>query len=145
MKQYRHIVVAIALNEASDRPIIEKALAMAKEYQATITLVHAIESVSNFGAAYGVNASINVDDVLYDQEKALFEAVADELGVTAERQVLLSGTPKHVILEHAKEARADLIILGSHGRHGARLLLGSTANAILHGATCDVLAVRLPS
>ena len=145
MKQYRHIVIAIALNEASDRIIIEKALAMAKENQAILSLVHAIESVANFGVAYGVNAIINIDDVLYDQEKELFESVASKLGIPAEKQVLLSGAPKHVILEHAKEVGADLIILGSHGRHGARLLLGSTANAILHGATCDVLAVRLPS
>jgi universal stress protein A len=37
----------------------------------------------------------------------------------------------------------DLIIIGSHGRHGIRILLGSTANAILHSAKCDVLAVRV--
>ncbi|MBA6354230.1 universal stress protein, partial [Colwellia sp. BRX9-1] len=38
----------------------------------------------------------------------------------------------------------DLIITGSHGVHGLQLLLGSTCNAILHGAKCDVLAVRYP-
>ena len=38
---------------------------------------------------------------------------------------------------------ADLIVVGSHGRHGLALLLGSTANDVLHGAPCDVLAVRL--
>lgn len=43
----------------------------------------------------------------------------------------------------AKEQRCDLIVVGSHGRHGLALLLGSTANDILHGAPCDVLAVRL--
>jgi universal stress protein A len=36
-----------------------------------------------------------------------------------------------------------LIVVGSHGRHGVRLLLGSTANGILHHAKCDVLAVRI--
>ena len=40
---------------------------------------------------------------------------------------------------------ADLIVVGSHGRHGLALLLGSTANGVLHGATCDVLAVRVGS
>ncbi|TNF89176.1 MAG: universal stress protein, partial [Gammaproteobacteria bacterium] len=38
---------------------------------------------------------------------------------------------------------ADVIVVGSHGRHGLALLLGSTANGVLHGATCDVLAVRV--
>ena len=49
-----------------------------------------------------------------------------------------------VVLEEVERLKADLIIVGSHGRHGVRLLLGSTANAILHGAKCDVLAVRIP-
>ena len=43
----------------------------------------------------------------------------------------------------AIERNSDLIIVGSHGRHGLALFLGSTSNGILHGATCDVLAVRV--
>ncbi len=43
----------------------------------------------------------------------------------------------------AKEHDCDLIVVGSHGRHGLALLLGSTANDVLHGAPCDVLAVSL--
>ena len=42
-----------------------------------------------------------------------------------------------------KRKGADVIVVGSHGRHGLALLLGSTANGVLHGATCDVLAVRV--
>ena len=43
----------------------------------------------------------------------------------------------------AKDIGADLIVVGSHGRYGLALLMGSTANGVLHGATCDVLAVRV--
>jgi universal stress protein A len=46
------------------------------------------------------------------------------------------------ILAFAENEHVDLIITGSHGVHGLQLLLGSTSNAILHGAKCDVLAVR---
>ena len=42
-----------------------------------------------------------------------------------------------------KELETDLIVVGSHGRYGLALLMGSTANGVLHGATCDVLAVRV--
>ncbi|MFT4825328.1 MAG: universal stress protein A [Halioglobus sp.] len=55
------------------------------------------------------------------------------------------GRPAREIHRAAKEISADLIVVGSHGRHGVQLLLGSTANAILHGAKCDVLAVRMAS
>jgi len=43
----------------------------------------------------------------------------------------------------AGEIKADLIVVGSHGRHGLGLLLGSTASSVVHHAACDVLAVRL--
>lgn len=43
----------------------------------------------------------------------------------------------------AEENNVDLIVVGSHGRKGIKMLLGSTANAVLHHAGCDVLAVRL--
>jgi universal stress protein A len=53
------------------------------------------------------------------------------------------GATKFEIARVAKENTFDLIVVGSHGRHGVALLLGSTANAVLHGAPCDVLAVRV--
>ena len=47
------------------------------------------------------------------------------------------------IFEVAHKQAVNPIAIGGHGRHGLALLLGSTANAVLHGATCDVLAVRI--
>ena len=58
-------------------------------------------------------------------------------------QWLLWGIPKQEIINVAEQQQVDLIVVGSHGRHGLALLLGSTANSILHTAKCDVLAVRL--
>jgi universal stress protein A len=56
---------------------------------------------------------------------------------------IILGAPGSEIRELAKATKADLIVIGSHGRHGFSLLLGSTANAVLHDAGCNVLAVRL--
>ena len=47
------------------------------------------------------------------------------------------------ILDEAKETNADLIIAGSHARHGLERLLGSTAHKILNLSECDVLLVRV--
>lgn len=58
-------------------------------------------------------------------------------------QWLEMGSPKTEIIRVATENQVDLIVVGSHGRHGLALLLGSTANGVLHHAPCDVLAVRL--
>tara|TARA_B110000977_G_C10839957_1_gene401574 strand:- start:75 stop:575 length:501 start_codon:yes stop_codon:yes gene_type:complete len=53
------------------------------------------------------------------------------------------GRPTDLIVEVAERENVDLIILGSHGKHGVALLLGSTADGVLHHAKCDVLAVRI--
>jgi universal stress protein A len=58
-------------------------------------------------------------------------------------QLLVSGHIETEVHRVANELSSDLIVVGSHGRHGLALLLGSTSNGILHGATCDVLAVRI--
>ncbi len=65
------------------------------------------------------------------------------MGVAPENQHLIFGRPESEIHRIAEEQGADLIVVGSHGRHGLALLLGSTANGVLHGASCDVLAVRV--
>ncbi|MFB3104756.1 MAG: universal stress protein, partial [Pseudomonadales bacterium] len=67
----------------------------------------------------------------------------NKLGVPEDRQYLIFGRPESEIHRIAESKEADIIVVGSHGRHGLALLLGSTANGVLHGAKCDVLAVRV--
>jgi nucleotide-binding universal stress UspA family protein len=53
------------------------------------------------------------------------------------------GTPAETIVAAANEWQANLIILGTHGRSGLeRLVVGSTAEAVIRSAQCPVLAVR---
>lgn len=53
------------------------------------------------------------------------------------------GSPADEIHHLAEKLNADLIVIGTHGQSGLRLLLGSTANAVLHGVKRDVLAVKI--
>jgi universal stress protein A len=55
------------------------------------------------------------------------------------------GEPAATILEYAKEHHADMIILGSHGTTAiTRLLVGSTAEAVLRHAACPVVILKTP-
>jgi universal stress protein A len=54
-----------------------------------------------------------------------------------------TGNPSNEIHNLAKEIQAYLIMIGTHGQSGLKLLLGSIANAVLHGVKCDVLAVKI--
>jgi universal stress protein A len=69
---------------------------------------------------------------------------AATFGIDPDRVAVRIGRPASEIHAHAEYVKADLIVIGSHGRRGlSRLLLGSTANGVLHGAPCDVLTVRI--
>ncbi len=144
MKQYKNIVVAVELEPESDLKITERLKVIQKECPETkLWLVHAVEHVSTYGAAYGVTAGIDIDAILKTEAQQLMDQMAGVLNIPDERCIIAEGAAKYVILDEAKKNKADLIIVGSHGRHGVQLLLGSTANAILHAAECDVLAVRV--
>jgi len=80
----------------------------------------------------------------FDQARERLAVFADRYpGLTADQRHLAYGQPRQEVHRLAKEQGCDLVVVGSHGRHGLALLLGSTSNDILHGAPCDVLAVRL--
>jgi universal stress protein A len=69
---------------------------------------------------------------------------AARYGIAPDRVAVRYGRPASEIHAEAERIQATLIVIGAHGRHGLpRLMLGSTANAVLHGAACDVLVVRI--
>ena len=59
---------------------------------------------------------------------------------------VLTGSPARTIVDAARQHQCDLIVMGTHGRHGmAHLLLGSVAERVVRTAACPVLVVRRPS
>jgi len=143
MALYNNMLLAVELNEAGDRKPTQKALELTKQFGSRLSLVHAIEHISSYGAAYGVAVGADIEGMLQENAKEKMREFAKIFNVPEQDQIVKFGPARIVILEEAERINADLIIIGSHGRHGIRLLLGSTANAVLHGAMCDTLAVRL--
>ena len=142
MSEYKKIMMAVDLTEES-KPVAERALALVKAFDAELHLVHVIEPLS---LAYGGDVPMDLSSVqeqIQDQAKSHLAEFASGISVPAEHQHLIFGRPESEIQRVADEEGADLIVVGSHGRHGLALLLGSTANGVLHGAMCDVLAVRV--
>lgn len=76
------------------------------------------------------------------QQLARISAELTKKGQRA-RTVLKTGSPAHVIVDTAKTARADLIVMATHGRTGlAHLVMGSVAEKVVRTAACPVLTVR---
>jgi universal stress protein A len=84
-----------------------------------------------------------IQEQIQETAKLHLAEFARTLNIPEEDQHLIFGRPETEIHSLANQIGTDLIVVGSHGRHGLALLLGSTANGVLHGAPCDVLAVRV--
>jgi len=139
---YKHILFATDLTEDTEY-LLEKVRYMrSSNADATLTLVHVVEPLPGYSYAY-----LGIEDIegqLVTEARQSMEKLGAQLNVGKNDQFVEVGPTKTKILKIADDIKADLIMCGSHGRHGLSLLLGSTANAILHGAKCDVLTVRLP-
>lgn len=138
---YKHILLATDLSDDTDY-LINKVRAIRELTDAKLSLIHVVEPLPGYSYAY-----LGIEDIegqLIEEAKASLQKLGEQLKVDKNDQFVEVGPTKSKILGVAKDVKADLIVCGSHGRHGLSLLLGSTANAILHGATCDVLTVRLP-
>lgn len=79
---------------------------------------------------------------LAERARAALSDWVKRLGIAAANQWVEVGPAKREIIRVAKDNRVDLIVMGSHGERGLGRLLGSTTNAVLHEAECDVLSVR---
>lgn len=142
MGQYSHILLAADFTQESD--IVEqRAAALRDTFSAKLSIVHVLEPIS---IAYGGEFPVDLSDLHKELEKQALEqlvTLGKQLQVSETQQFLEVGITEKEILHVAQEQGVDLIIMGSHGRHGLALLLGSTANAVLHHADIDVLAVRV--
>ena len=144
MGTYQHVLLAVDFSKDSDY-VGARAVALAGEVGARITLLHVVTPVYQEPLYDGVSTlPLDLEAQLVDAATRTLHDLAQRLGAAEAETLVEVGTPKAAILGTAKARGADLIVVGSHGVHGLGLLLGSTANAVLHGAVCDVLAVRVP-
>ncbi|CAM4487340.1 MAG: Universal stress protein A [Legionella sp.] len=118
-----------------------KAKKIADENGADLILVHVVEPIPAY-AYPGFAGFAEVELSIREQAEKELNELGDQLGVDDQHRFIEFGSTKNEILRVAKERNIDLIVTGSHGKHGLSLLLGSTANSILHNAQCDVLIVR---
>lgn len=142
MSRYNKILVAIDLSEESSQ-VVTSAAALAADSSAELHLIHVIEPLS---FAYGVDIPMDLSGLqqeIQTQATQQLERHAEQHGIGKNAQTIVMGRPEVEIRTTAEQLGADLIVVGSHGRSGLALLMGSTANGVLHGACCDVLAVRV--
>jgi nucleotide-binding universal stress UspA family protein len=146
VKQIKRILHATDFSPASE-PALEEAIDLAKQNDAELLIVHVIEPVryvagEEFG---GPELYVKLEEIT-DQNaqasmKKLIEKV-ENLKVNA-KSLLLKGVAHEQIVNAAESRKADMIVIGTHGRTGfSKLFMGSVAGRVISTALCPVLTVR---
>ncbi|MCZ6526262.1 MAG: universal stress protein [Gammaproteobacteria bacterium] len=144
MADYKNILAAVDYT-AESHQVLQRAKNVAEQSSAEITLLHVIEItpvIGEFETFSYVDLYTDQPEMIDRAERDL-KSLADDVEMTDAVFKVIPGVPKVEIASYAEEYDIDLIVVGSHGRHGISLILGSTANGVLHRAKCDVLAVRV--
>ena len=140
------MLVAVDLTEEAGE-VLAKAQALAD----AATTVHVVTVIRPVASMYGGPGGM----MTVPTELVGLDADARKHGETAVRELAqqqglqdatvhsLLGKPSTEIRQLAEELGVEVIVIGTHGRSGLGLMLGSTANAVMHGVPCDVYAVKI--
>ncbi|MEO6016330.1 MAG: universal stress protein [Polaromonas sp.] len=143
---FQHILVPVDGSSASGQAI-DRAIAIAGAFQSTVTVIYVIDPYAftgvgtdfSYGQAEYLSAATAEGQQAIDAAKQAFAAHGINVtGSVVEGHAIYRG-----ILETAESISADLVVMGSHGRHGLeKLVLGSVTAQVLSHAHLPVLVVR---
>ena len=143
MSDYKHILCVVDLSQ-ENREIAERAAELARHYGASLELLHVVEHLpSEVSNNIVLPDQMSIEDHLVATAEEGMQALKSELDAPSVSIKVVLGSTKREIIDIAQGDNIDLIVIGRHGRHGVSRLLGSTANAVVHHASCDVLAVHV--
>ena len=128
-------------SKASDKAV-QTAIALAQQFRATLTVISVIPELYLTELVEMDRVRI-LDTLTADAKKTLERIRAKATGVPSLKTVIKYGRPAEEILAAAARVKADLIVTGSHGRHGAeKFFLGSVSSKVVDHAACSVFVVK---
>ena len=144
---YQRILVPVDGSETATKAMIT-ALQMARDSGGQVHLVHVVEGMTPLAAdPYGAYSGEVIEIMRQSGAKILEDAlvVAKAAGVPADTELFDNFGERlaEVVADSATRFKADLIVVGTHGRRGlGRMMLGSGAEQIIRLAPVPVLVIR---
>ncbi|MBS0588577.1 MAG: universal stress protein [Proteobacteria bacterium] len=143
---YQQILVPIDGSATSERAL-DEAIKFARQQNARVEIVHVLEDIWYFDSENYLNYAELVHAMKCSGEKMLAQAQTklQQAGVAVETKLLEAHGERiaNVITAEAKNNKADLIMIGTHGRSGfSHMLLGSVAEGVVRTAHIPVLLIR---
>ena len=147
MSTYRRILVAVDGSPTSTKGLRE-AIRLAKDGRGQLVLVHVVNEFFAFANLDGFAPGVDLVPSLREGGRRILaraKALVDKQRVrvrTVMRETL-GGPAADTIVREARKQRADVIVLGTHGRRGLRrAVLGSDAEQVVRRSPVPVLLVR---
>jgi nucleotide-binding universal stress UspA family protein len=145
MKAIHKILFPVDLTEDS-KALLPWVMTVAKKFDAAIHVLFVTQDLAEFSTFYvpHVNIKSFQEEVMKSATLKLKEVVKEAFkGFDRVDSAVAVGAPAEKILEAARNQKADLIIMGTHGRKGIeRTLFGSVADKVVRDAPCPVLCVH---
>jgi nucleotide-binding universal stress UspA family protein len=140
MPLFKNILVPTDYGPAAERAA-DFAAELAKQFHARLTLLHSWEVPL---PAYAESITLPLDEMEEGARKALeIEASRVRASFPEVETLLVPGLTWRTIIDAVKERGFDLVVIGTHGRHGVvRLVLGSVAEKVVRASPVPVLTVR---
>lgn len=145
MVAYQTILIATDLSAASDQ-LVTRGLRLAPSAQ-HLHLVHVLQHPDIMYAAgeFVTPLETDIELELIANAQAALCTQARRFDLPNHHTHFIEGKLQKEVVALAHSLAVELIIVGGHDRHGLDLLLGSTADGILHALPCDVLTVKIPA
>jgi nucleotide-binding universal stress UspA family protein len=145
MNPFKRILVATDFTDSS-KPAFEEAIELAQRNGSELLIGHAYQPpIMTQADAVAPGVYDEWDrNLRFGVEQKLQELVNDakKNGILA-KPLVLTGAPNEAIVDAAKENKADLVVMGTHGRKGvSRFFLGSVASRVISTSPCPVMTVR---
>ena len=129
------------------RAAMDHAISLARDYKAKLILLYVVQDISI--AEWYIPSSLSATELVEDMQKSAWQEMnkwAEEVSskVGDVEKLIVRGAPFVEIIKTAREKKADMIVIGTHGRTGIdHILFGSTAEKVVRKAPCPVLTVRI--
>lgn len=142
MSNYRKILAVVDLSNDS-QAVASRAVELAANWGSELRLMHVVEFLPIEPMGDTLVPVVQIDDQMQGRAQQQLEELGATLGLPAAACISATGAVKNEILRYARSYQCDLIVLGSHERHGLSILVNLTEDTLLHAAPCDLLAVRV--
>ncbi len=137
---YTHMLHATDLSE-NHFDMAQKAVEIAKKFNAKLFLLHVIEPPATLQLAQGLGFA-EFDSPIRDDAQSVLAALGDALNIPTEQQFVEVGSIKTHVINKVEALGCTLIIIGSHTPTRLPAFLDSTARDVIHDAKCDVLTLK---